>query len=145
MLSITNARNLMLIINHINNTLSGNVMYVRMYLDGQRPACVNGKGSCVITGWPLIRHQFLALFIKRFHHARRSRKGIIAQVAYTIPYHTTKSAHFAMYRCRHPWLVSHYRCSIFFPPCALFVLPLFFSVLHYNYSTSDLEARHTLA
>ncbi|XP_034157069.2 phospholipid-transporting ATPase ABCA1 isoform X1 [Pangasianodon hypophthalmus] len=48
--------------------------------DGQRPACVNGKGSYVITGWPLIRHQFLALFIKRFHHARRSRKGIIAQV-----------------------------------------------------------------
>ncbi|XP_053533603.1 phospholipid-transporting ATPase ABCA1 isoform X1 [Ictalurus punctatus] len=48
--------------------------------DGQRPVCVNGKGSCVITGWALIRHQFLALFIKRFHHARRSRKGIIAQV-----------------------------------------------------------------
>ncbi|MCJ8749017.1 hypothetical protein PDJAM_G00171320 [Pangasius djambal] len=48
--------------------------------DGQRPVCVNGKGSYVIAGWPLIRHQFLALFIKRFHHARRSRKGIIAQV-----------------------------------------------------------------
>ncbi|XP_072526701.1 phospholipid-transporting ATPase ABCA1-like [Salminus brasiliensis] len=49
--------------------------------DGQRGSmCVNGKGSCVITGWPLIRHQFLALFKKRFHHARRSRKGIIAQV-----------------------------------------------------------------
>ncbi|XP_036439062.1 phospholipid-transporting ATPase ABCA1-like isoform X2 [Colossoma macropomum] len=48
--------------------------------DGERSVCVNGKGSCVITGWPLIRHQFLALFIKRFHHARRSRKGIIAQV-----------------------------------------------------------------
>lgn len=42
--------------------------------------CVNGKGSSVITGWSLIRQQFLALFIKRFHHARRSRKGIIAQV-----------------------------------------------------------------
>uniref|UniRef100_A0AAR2JFK1 ABC transporter domain-containing protein n=1 Tax=Pygocentrus nattereri TaxID=42514 RepID=A0AAR2JFK1_PYGNA len=49
-------------------------------VDGERSVCVNGKGSCVITGWPLIRHQFLALFIKRFHHARRSRKGIIAQV-----------------------------------------------------------------
>ncbi|MCI4394811.1 hypothetical protein PGIGA_G00173010 [Pangasianodon gigas] len=48
--------------------------------DGQQPVCVNGKGSYVITSWPLIRHQFLALFIKRFHHARRSRKGIIAQV-----------------------------------------------------------------
>ncbi|TTW24234.1 ATP-binding cassette sub-family A member 1 [Bagarius yarrelli] len=51
-----------------------------VYLDGQRSTCVNGKGSHFITGWPLIRHQFLALFIKRFHHARRSRKGIIAQV-----------------------------------------------------------------
>ncbi|XP_064201003.1 phospholipid-transporting ATPase ABCA1-like isoform X1 [Anguilla rostrata] len=40
----------------------------------------NGKGSRVITGWKLIRRQFLALFIKRFHHARRSRKGLIAQV-----------------------------------------------------------------
>ncbi|KAG7461875.1 hypothetical protein MATL_G00195770 [Megalops atlanticus] len=40
----------------------------------------NGKGSRVITGWELIRRQFLALFIKRFHHARRSRKGLIAQV-----------------------------------------------------------------
>ncbi|GAA6089615.1 phospholipid-transporting ATPase ABCA1 isoform X1 [Tachysurus ichikawai] len=48
--------------------------------DGQLPTCVNGKGSYVITGWHLIRQQFLALFIKRFHHARRSRKGIIAQV-----------------------------------------------------------------
>uniref|UniRef100_A0A8D3DU77 ABC transporter domain-containing protein n=1 Tax=Scophthalmus maximus TaxID=52904 RepID=A0A8D3DU77_SCOMX len=40
----------------------------------------SGKGSTVITGWGLIRRQFLALFIKRFHHARRSRKGLIAQV-----------------------------------------------------------------
>ncbi|XP_047672257.1 phospholipid-transporting ATPase ABCA1 isoform X1 [Tachysurus fulvidraco] len=48
--------------------------------DGQLPTCVNGKGSYVITGSHLIRQQFLALFIKRFHHARRSRKGIIAQV-----------------------------------------------------------------
>ncbi|XP_061768543.1 phospholipid-transporting ATPase ABCA1-like isoform X2 [Nerophis ophidion] len=39
-----------------------------------------GRGSAVITGWELIRRQFLALFIKRFHHARRSRKGLIAQV-----------------------------------------------------------------
>uniref|UniRef100_A0A8D0AU38 ABC transporter domain-containing protein n=1 Tax=Sander lucioperca TaxID=283035 RepID=A0A8D0AU38_SANLU len=38
------------------------------------------EGSTVITGWELIRRQFLALFIKRFHHARRSRKGLIAQV-----------------------------------------------------------------
>uniref|UniRef100_A0A8C6NIC1 ABC transporter domain-containing protein n=1 Tax=Nothobranchius furzeri TaxID=105023 RepID=A0A8C6NIC1_NOTFU len=43
-------------------------------------ASINGRGSAVITGWKLIRRQFLALFIKRFHHARRSRKGLIAQV-----------------------------------------------------------------
>ncbi|XP_031140894.1 phospholipid-transporting ATPase ABCA1-like isoform X1 [Sander lucioperca] len=48
--------------------------------DLQRIASVSGKGSTVITGWELIRRQFLALFIKRFHHARRSRKGLIAQV-----------------------------------------------------------------
>uniref|UniRef100_A0AAQ4RWK1 ABC transporter domain-containing protein n=1 Tax=Gasterosteus aculeatus aculeatus TaxID=481459 RepID=A0AAQ4RWK1_GASAC len=46
----------------------------------QRNAVVSGKGSTVITGWELIRRQFMALFIKRFHHARRSRKGLIAQV-----------------------------------------------------------------
>ncbi|XP_032400407.1 phospholipid-transporting ATPase ABCA1 isoform X3 [Etheostoma spectabile] len=48
--------------------------------DLKRIASVSGKGSMVITGWELIRRQFLALFIKRFHHARRSRKGLIAQV-----------------------------------------------------------------
>ncbi|XP_077355005.1 phospholipid-transporting ATPase ABCA1 [Festucalex cinctus] len=45
-----------------------------------RDAGVGGRGSTVIGGWELIRRQFLALFIKRFHHARRSRKGLIAQV-----------------------------------------------------------------
>lgn len=48
--------------------------------DLNRNASVNGRGSTVITGWKLIRRQFLALFIKRFHNARRSRKGLIAQV-----------------------------------------------------------------
>ncbi|XP_053199909.1 phospholipid-transporting ATPase ABCA1-like [Scomber japonicus] len=48
--------------------------------DFKRNTSVNGRGSAVITGWELIRRQFLALFIKRFHHARRSRKGLIAQV-----------------------------------------------------------------
>ncbi|XP_068444522.1 phospholipid-transporting ATPase ABCA1-like [Clinocottus analis] len=48
--------------------------------DLKRNASVGGKGSTVITGKELIRRQFLALFIKRFHHARRSRKGLIAQV-----------------------------------------------------------------
>uniref|UniRef100_A0A8D3DFF3 ABC transporter domain-containing protein n=1 Tax=Scophthalmus maximus TaxID=52904 RepID=A0A8D3DFF3_SCOMX len=46
----------------------------------ERNTTDSGKGSTVITGWGLIRRQFLALFIKRFHHARRSRKGLIAQV-----------------------------------------------------------------
>ncbi|XP_029932419.1 phospholipid-transporting ATPase ABCA1 [Myripristis murdjan] len=48
--------------------------------DTQRVAGISGRGSTIITGWELIRRQFLALFIKRFHHARRSRKGLIAQV-----------------------------------------------------------------
>lgn len=48
--------------------------------DLNRKAVVSGKGSRVITGWNLIRRQFLALFIKRFHYARRSRKGLVAQV-----------------------------------------------------------------
>ncbi|XP_016348530.1 ATP-binding cassette sub-family A member 1, partial [Sinocyclocheilus anshuiensis] len=48
--------------------------------DTQRPMCANGKGSYVIMAWSLIKQQFLALFIKRFHHARRSRRGIIAQI-----------------------------------------------------------------
>ncbi|MEQ2211244.1 hypothetical protein XENOCAPTIV_014515 [Xenoophorus captivus] len=48
--------------------------------DFSQGASLNGRGSMVITGWKLIRRQFLALFIKRFHHARRSRKGLIAQV-----------------------------------------------------------------
>nr|XP_019951231.1 PREDICTED: ATP-binding cassette sub-family A member 1-like isoform X2 [Paralichthys olivaceus] len=48
--------------------------------DLKRNTPVSGRGSTVITGWELIRRQFLALFIKRFHHARRSRKGVIAQV-----------------------------------------------------------------
>ncbi|XP_070849905.1 phospholipid-transporting ATPase ABCA1-like [Chaetodon trifascialis] len=48
--------------------------------DLKKNASVSGKGSTVITGSALIRRQFLALFIKRFHHARRSRKGLIAQV-----------------------------------------------------------------
>ncbi|XP_075891700.1 phospholipid-transporting ATPase ABCA1 [Nelusetta ayraudi] len=49
-------------------------------LESHQSAVTSGKGSRVIAGWELIRRQFLALFIKRFHFARRSRKGIIAQV-----------------------------------------------------------------
>ncbi|KAM3857848.1 phospholipid-transporting ATPase ABCA1 [Diretmus argenteus] len=54
--------------------------FTRKVEDSKRVVGVSGKGSTVITGWELIRRQFLALFIKRFHHARRSRKGLIAQV-----------------------------------------------------------------
>ncbi|XP_061664469.1 phospholipid-transporting ATPase ABCA1-like isoform X2 [Syngnathoides biaculeatus] len=46
----------------------------------QSDARVGSRGSTVVGGWELITRQFLALFIKRFHHARRSRKGLIAQV-----------------------------------------------------------------
>ncbi|CAL8327347.1 unnamed protein product [Lota lota] len=52
----------------------------RLIPDPKRPGGLDGKGSAVISGWELIRMQFLALFLKRFHHARRSRKGLIAQV-----------------------------------------------------------------
>ncbi|XP_010781481.1 ATP-binding cassette sub-family A member 1-like [Notothenia coriiceps] len=48
--------------------------------DLQNSASLSGRGSSVIVGGQLIRRQFLALFIKRFHHARRSRKGLLAQV-----------------------------------------------------------------
>lgn len=48
--------------------------------DSTRVASADGKGSYAITGGELVRRQFLALFIKRFHHARRSRKGLVAQV-----------------------------------------------------------------
>uniref|UniRef100_A0A7N6B056 P-type phospholipid transporter n=1 Tax=Anabas testudineus TaxID=64144 RepID=A0A7N6B056_ANATE len=50
------------------------------FRDGLYICRIGFMGSTVITGWKLIRRQFLALFIKRFHHARRSRKGLIAQV-----------------------------------------------------------------
>uniref|UniRef100_A0A4W6E3E1 ABC transporter domain-containing protein n=1 Tax=Lates calcarifer TaxID=8187 RepID=A0A4W6E3E1_LATCA len=62
---------------HADTCQGGNIVMC-IYL--KKNASVNGKGSTVITGWELIRRQFLALFIKRFHHARRSRKGLIAQV-----------------------------------------------------------------
>ncbi|CAN0136022.1 unnamed protein product [Lampetra fluviatilis] len=40
----------------------------------------NGRGSCQVTGQAFLRQQFRALFIKRFHFARRSRKGFVAQI-----------------------------------------------------------------
>ncbi|XP_056156372.1 phospholipid-transporting ATPase ABCA1-like [Lampris incognitus] len=54
--------------------------FTRKVEDSKRLASVGGRGSTVITGQELIGRQFSALLIKRFHHARRSRKGLIAQV-----------------------------------------------------------------
>ena len=80
----------------------------------EKVANTNGKGSVVITGWELIRRQFLALFIKRFHHARRSRKGLVAQVTPSdrnaargaLPSYTTvprRSIHFQCSSFMSPW------------------------------------------
>ncbi|KAK5896468.1 hypothetical protein CesoFtcFv8_009623 [Champsocephalus esox] len=40
----------------------------------------NGKGSYQVSGWALVRQQFVALMWKRFLYARRSRKGFFAQI-----------------------------------------------------------------
>ncbi|XP_078733168.1 phospholipid-transporting ATPase ABCA1-like [Lampetra fluviatilis] len=51
--------------------------------EGVKPtgdAVDNGRGSCQVTGQAFLRQQFRALFIKRFHFARRSRKGFVAQI-----------------------------------------------------------------
>ncbi|XP_062905004.1 phospholipid-transporting ATPase ABCA1-like [Mobula hypostoma] len=41
---------------------------------------MDGKGSYSIKGWNLMRQQFVALFWKRLIYAKRSRKGIFAQI-----------------------------------------------------------------
>ncbi|XP_029460267.1 ATP-binding cassette sub-family A member 1 isoform X2 [Rhinatrema bivittatum] len=41
---------------------------------------MDGKGSCRVKGWNLVRQQFAALLWKRFLYARRSRKGFFAQI-----------------------------------------------------------------
>uniref|UniRef100_A0A8C5NAV6 P-type phospholipid transporter n=1 Tax=Gouania willdenowi TaxID=441366 RepID=A0A8C5NAV6_GOUWI len=40
----------------------------------------DGKGSYQVKGWSLKRQQFVALLWKRFLYARRSRKGVFAQI-----------------------------------------------------------------
>jgi len=35
-----------------------------------------------VTGWRLTMRQFVAIFIKRFHHVRRSKKGFLVEVGY---------------------------------------------------------------
>ena len=44
----------------------------------------NGAGSTKITGSRLILRQFMANFTKRFHNARRSKKGFVSEVCLTI-------------------------------------------------------------
>lgn len=39
-----------------------------------------GKGSSQVKGANLVMKQFLALLVKRFHHATRSYKDFLAQV-----------------------------------------------------------------
>ena len=34
-----------------------------------------------VTGWRLTLRQFMAIFIKRFHHVRRSKKGFLCEVS----------------------------------------------------------------
>ncbi|XP_048415909.1 phospholipid-transporting ATPase ABCA1-like [Stegostoma tigrinum] len=42
--------------------------------------CMEGRGSYQLRGWQLTRQQFHSLFIKRFLYARRSRRGLFAQI-----------------------------------------------------------------
>uniref|UniRef100_A0AAY4A3H4 P-type phospholipid transporter n=1 Tax=Denticeps clupeoides TaxID=299321 RepID=A0AAY4A3H4_9TELE len=63
-----------------NVSLKAGMHMLILQSNWEKAASVTGKGSGIITGWRLIRKQFWALFIKRFHHARRSRKGLVAQV-----------------------------------------------------------------
>ena len=67
--------------NNTNPPLSPSLSPVlHLIPDPEGAGVPGGKGSAVVGGAELIRRQFLALFLKRFHHARRSRKGLIAQV-----------------------------------------------------------------
>jgi len=34
-----------------------------------------------VTGWALVLRQFIAIFLKRFHHMRRSKKGFLVEVS----------------------------------------------------------------
>ena len=36
-----------------------------------------------VTGWRLTLRQFMAIFLKRFHHVRRSKKGFLVEVRKT--------------------------------------------------------------
>jgi len=43
----------------------------------------SGAGKVQVMGKVLILRQLLALFLKRFHHVRRSKKGFISEVGGT--------------------------------------------------------------
>ncbi|GFN96696.1 ATP-binding cassette sub-family a member 1 [Plakobranchus ocellatus] len=40
----------------------------------------SGAGQVQITGWLLIMRQMVALFLKRLHHVRRSKKGFVSEI-----------------------------------------------------------------
>ena len=40
----------------------------------------DGTNSCKLSGFALVKIQFFALLVKRFHYMRRSKKSFIAQV-----------------------------------------------------------------
>ncbi|CAG5131579.1 unnamed protein product, partial [Candidula unifasciata] len=40
----------------------------------------SGAGEVRIQGKKLLGHQLLALFVKRFHHVRRSKKGFLSEI-----------------------------------------------------------------
>ena len=51
--------------------------------DVQSPAAdvnFSGAGQVQVTGWLLVLRQTVALFLKRLHHVRRSKKGFISEV-----------------------------------------------------------------
>uniref|UniRef100_UPI00358E46A7 phospholipid-transporting ATPase ABCA1-like n=1 Tax=Myxine glutinosa TaxID=7769 RepID=UPI00358E46A7 len=47
---------------------------------GEHTSSTRRSEDDLLSGFPLILQQFWALLVKRFHHARRSRKGFVAQI-----------------------------------------------------------------
>ncbi|XP_055488379.1 phospholipid-transporting ATPase ABCA1-like [Leucoraja erinacea] len=64
-------------VNEVNDSEADQVAESREtdFLNG-----LDGKGSYSVQGWNLMRQQFVALFWKRLIYAKRSRKGIFAQI-----------------------------------------------------------------
>ncbi|GFR62993.1 ATP-binding cassette sub-family A member 1 [Elysia marginata] len=51
--------------------------------DGQAPVAdinFSGAGQVQVTGWLLVLRQIVALFLKRLHHVRRSKKGFVSEI-----------------------------------------------------------------